>query len=94
MITPDRQPVNSSAARILSKGSPDAVESVEQALVVMGKRISSREFTSVVRQLIEAGTDVKYVLTIKKSNQPGFVVALDYHMESPKKSCGRFLKLL
>ena len=94
MITADRQPVNSDARRALSKGNPNGIESVEQALAAMGSRIASPEFGAFVRQLIEAGANVKYELTIKKSNQPGFVVSLDYQPEAPKKSCGVFLRLL
>ena len=94
MITADRHPVNSDARRVLSKGNSDAIETVEQALASMGNRIASPEFAAFVRQLIEAGSNVKYELTIKKSNQPGFVVSLDYLQAAPKKSCGAFIRLL
>jgi len=52
------------------------------------------DFIKTVRQLIESGINLEYQLTIKKSNQPGFVVALNYVMKSPKKDLGTFIRLL
>lgn len=92
-ITLDRTPINRQAAVQLSRGT-DQVDSVEEALSIFGQRIASSEFARHVRQIIEAGTNVKYELTVKKSNQPGFIVALNYTMESPKKSIGTFLRLV
>ena len=94
MITADMIPVNKDARRALSKGDPNKLERVEEALAVMGERIASNDFAKEVRKLIESGANAKYILTIKKSNQPGFIVSLDYKCESPMKSCGVFLKLL
>ena len=92
-ITPDREPINRQAAVQLSRGM-DQVDSVEEALGIFGQRIASPEFARHVRQMIEAGTNLKCELTVKKGNQPGFIVALNYTMESPKKSLGTFLRLV
>jgi hypothetical protein len=93
MIKADRTPINSQAAKQLSRGTDD-INSVEEALQLMGQRIASSEFARYVRQMIEAGTNAKYELTVKKSNQPGFVVALNCTMESPKKQLGVFIRLV
>jgi len=93
MIKADREPINAQAAKQLSRGT-NQIETLEDALRVMGERIASEDFASFVRQALEAGTNVKYELTAKKSNQPGFVVNLNYVMESPKKGCGTFLRLV
>jgi hypothetical protein len=93
MITPDRTPVNQAARRFLSKGT-GAIQTVEEALKLMGEKIASPEFAKTVRDLIEADANVRYELTIKKSNQPGFVVSLNYHAETPTKQMGTFLRLL
>jgi hypothetical protein len=92
-ITPDKAPINRQAAVQLSRGTGQ-VESVEEALGILGRSIASPEFAGCVRQMIEAGMNLKYELTIKKSNQPGFVVALNYHAETKKKQLGTFLRLL
>ncbi len=92
MITPDRDPINAQAAKQLSRGS-DQLETVEEALRVIGEKISSDEFALFVRQALEAGTDIRYELTAKKGNQLGFVVNLNYVMQLPKKNCGTFLRL-
>jgi hypothetical protein len=94
MITPDRTPINANTSKLLSKVKTNRIQTVEEALVEMGNRIASPDFGAFVRQLIEAGADVKYELKIKKSNSPGFVVALNYQAEAPKKSFGTLLGLL
>ncbi len=91
-LEPDRTPINRQAAVQLSRGT-ERVSSVEEALNILGNRIASPEFAKYVRQIIEAGTDVRYELTVKKGNQPGFIVALNYTVHAPKKSFGTFLKL-
>jgi hypothetical protein len=91
--TPDKAPINRQSAIHLSQGL-DQVDSVEEALYIFGQRIASPEFAKQARQIIEAGTNLKYVITVKKGNQPGFIVALNYNMEAPKQSLGTFLRLV
>jgi hypothetical protein len=70
------------------------IENLEQALAVMGNKIASPNFAAFVRRHVEAGTNLKYELTIiKKSNQTGIIVALDCRPMEPKVSCGVFLRL-
>ena len=93
MITPDFRPINRDAARIMSRDK-HRTETVEQALIASATEIASPEFAKIIRDLIEAGANVSCEITIKKSNQPGFVVALTYqpYMERTKRMM--FLKLL
>ncbi len=91
-ITPDKTPVNKQASVQLSRGTGQ-IETVEAALAHFGERIASPEFAGHVRQMIEAGTNVKYELTVKKGNQPGFIVSLNYTMEAAKQPLGTLLRL-
>lgn len=71
----------------------DRFETVEEALVEMAHRIASPKFGTIMRQIIDAGENVKCQLTIKKTSSAGHVVALDYRAESPKRSCGTLMRL-
>ena len=93
MIVADKEPINAQAAKQLSRGT-NHPKTLEDALRLLGENIASEDFANFVRQALEAGTNVKYELTAKKSNQPGFVVNLSYVIQSPRKNFGTFIRLV
>jgi hypothetical protein len=69
------------------------IETVEEALIEMGKRISHPSFAEFVRQTLSLGSNLRYEMIVKKSNASTFVVSLNYKEESPKKSISTLIRL-
>ena len=70
----------------------DLVRTVEEALATVADVIGSPSFSDYVRKGLEAGTELRYLLTIKDSNQ-GFVVALGAEKKLPIRSIKTLIRL-
>ena len=91
--TLDKAPISLKAAMQLPHGA-DHLDSIEEALFAISQSIGSPEFAKYVRQMIETGSKIKYSITVKKSNQQGFVVALNSTTEAPTQPLLTFLRLV
>lgn len=69
------------------------IETVEEALIEVGRRIAHPSFVDFVRQTLIPGSKLKYELIIKKSNASQFVVSLNYKEETPNKSICTLIRL-
>lgn len=70
------------------------VQTVEQALDVIGGRIADDKFADEVRRILDEGRDVKYSLLIKADQKRGgFVVCLGFRQALPNKNLFAFAKL-
>ena len=68
------------------------IEDVETALRAIARKISSDEFLSITRNVLDRGLNATYVLTIKKQNN-GIFCGLDVDERIPRKRIIHFLKL-
>ena len=69
------------------------LESVEQALDVIGGRIADDQFAEEVRKILADGYDAKYTLIVKASDT-GYKVILGCRRGLPNKQLFAFQKLL
>ena len=69
------------------------LQTIEQALTILGQRIASEPFAQFIRSQMESDVvELRYELNVKHASN-GYSVQLLFKPYAPKKSCGMFIRL-